>query len=207
MELLHYWRSSSSWRVRWALEIKGLQYKSLPINLLQGEEKQSTYLEKNPAGHVPLLIIEEEKLGESMAIMEWLEESYPEPSILYGNALERAQIRRLAETINSGTQPLQNLSVMKYVSSTKEKQVQWCQHWLERGLGVYESLLEKIHEPQWLFSTGNTPSIADCCLIPQCYNGERFFIAIEKFPKTYKIYTHALSTSACMAAHPDRFKT
>ena len=113
MELFHYWRSSASWRVRWGMELKAIPHTKTAVNLLEGEEKGGSYLAKNPAGYVPCLEVDGNYLGESLAILEWLEETYPKPSFFDGNSYKRALIRQLAESINSGIQPLQNLDVQR----------------------------------------------------------------------------------------------
>ena len=113
MKLFHYWRSSASWRVRYGLAIKGIAAELVPVNLLKSEEKENTYLKLNPAGYLPCLALEgKPPLGESLAILEWLEENYPTPSFFVGDSFDRAKIRQMAESINSGIQPLQNLDVV-----------------------------------------------------------------------------------------------
>lgn len=204
--LYHYWRSSCSWRVRWALEIKKIPYNSVAVNLLEGEEKNQDFLKKNPAGYVPALLYKNKVLAESLPIMEWLEEKFPEPTLYFGDSFMRAKIRQLAETINSGTQPLQNLAVMKKFSSDEAAQKSWSAHWTERGLNVYENILDEFHKASWKFSCGSEPSAADLCLIPQCYNAARFNMNFDAFPTIKKIYEHALTTEACQASAPDRFK-
>jgi maleylpyruvate isomerase len=141
-----------------------------------------------------------------MAIMEWLEEKYPTPSLFTGDSYMRAQIRRLAETVNSGTQPLQNLDVMKRVSSEKTAQDEWVKHWIMRGLGVYESILKELGRAGKKFSVSDTPTIADICLIPQCYSAKRFEVDLAHFPQCHAIYDYAMSTKECMESAPERWK-
>ena len=206
MKLYHYWRSSASWRVRWALEIKKIPHEKIAVDLLSGQEKEETYLRKNPSGYVPALIVQDKVLGESLAILEWLEENYSSPSLFSGDSFQRAQIRRLAETVNSGIQPLQNLDVLAKVSADKAVQAEWIRHWVQRGLGVVEKLLNEVGGKQTKFSFSDQPSMADLCLIPQCYSAVRFNVNLSAFPKTAAIYQHALTTPECAAAHPEKFQ-
>ncbi|MGZ3711749.1 MAG: maleylacetoacetate isomerase [Bdellovibrionota bacterium] len=204
--LYHYWRSSASWRVRWGLELKKIPHKKIAVDLLSSEEKQEVYLEKNPAGYLPCLMVGERPLAESLSILEWLEENYPVPSFFAGDSFRRATIRQLAETINAGTQPLQNLDVMRRISDDKTIQSEWTRHWILRGLGVYESILRSVDRQGMLFSVSTHPTLADLCLIPQCYSALRFQIDLSAFPICKSIYEYALSTPECAAAHPDAFQ-
>jgi maleylacetoacetate isomerase len=205
--LYHYWRSSASWRVRWGLELKRIPHTKVAVNLLEGQEKQQTYLQRNPSGYVPCLVVgEHAPLGESLAILEWLEENYPTPSFFAGDSFRRAMIRRLAETVNSGIQPLQNLDVTKKVSDDKEKQAEWTRHWIERGMAVYENLLSGIDRKGLKFSVSDQPTLADLCLIPQCYSVLRFGVDLARFPQCKAIYEYALSTPECKASAPEAFQ-
>lgn len=205
--LYHYWRSSASWRVRWGLEIKGVAHEKIAVNLLAGEEKSADYLARNPSGYLPCLIVPgHPPLGESMAILEWLEENHPSPSFFVGDSYRRALIRQLAETVNSGIQPLQNLDVARFVSSDKEKQAEWMKHWMVRGMGVYEKLLTGAGRRSAKFSVSDQPTLADLCLIPQVYASLRFGVDMAAFPQCKAIYDHALATPACAASLPEKFQ-
>lgn len=206
INLYHYWRSSTSIRVRWALAIKGVEYNSIPVNLLAGEEKQDEYLRKNPNGYVPTLEIEGKFLGESMAIMEFLEEKFPSPSIIPGDIYAKARIRQLAELVNSGVQPLHNLAVMKRVSDDKEVQLDWNRHWIRRGFSAYEQLIDKYSDGEKKFSLTDDPTIADICLVASMYSGQRFGVEINEFPKLEKIYEAAMENSAYQQAAPEKFQ-
>lgn len=138
--------------------------------------------------------------------MEWLEENYPQQSLLPGDSFQRALIRQLAETVNSGIQPLINLDITKHVSSDKLQQTKWSQHWLRRGLAVLEDLLVKLPTRSAPFAFGDSPTMADICLIPQCYSAERNELDLQHYPRLNSIYRHALQTDACQRAHPDRYK-
>jgi maleylacetoacetate isomerase len=206
IQLFHYWRSSASWRVRWGLEIKKIPHEKVAINLLSAEEKNENYLNKNPSGYLPCLMVDSHApMGESLSILEWMEENYPTPSFFSGDSFDRAKIRQMAETINSGIQPLHNLDVIRKVSDQKEIQDIWVKHWIERGLSVYENLVISSGK-MGKFSYGDSPSLADLCLIPQCYSAQRFQVDLNKYPAVKQIYENALATDSCKASHPDRFQ-
>ncbi len=207
LKLYHYWRSSASWRVRWAFAIKKIACEFVSINLLEGEQKRPEYLERNPNGTVPVLeIVEKGKsrfLSESMAIMEWAEELFPKPSLLPGDAYQKGVIRQLAEVINSGIHPVQNLRVRKFYSQNEEKQKEWATHWICAGFSAYEKWMR---QTAGRFSVGDQITMADLCLIPQCYNAKRADIALETFPTIAKIYAAAIATPECKAASPEKFQ-
>src|SRR5665213_1802972 len=172
LKLYHYWRSSSSWRVRWGLALKDVKCEFEAIDLLSGQSESPEHLSRNPLGFVPVLEITESSgkkffLSESLPILEWLNETYPEPSLFPKDPIARARARQLAEVINAGTQPLQNLNVQELHSADKEAKKHWSQHWIRNGLHAYETL---VRETAGKFSVGNELSVADLCLIPQCYN-------------------------------------
>lgn len=206
IRLHHYWRSSASWRVRWGLEIKKVPHEKVVVDLLSGAEKSQDFLKTNPAGYVPALEVDGRVLAESMAILEWLEETFPEPSFFAGDSFQRALIRRLAESVNSGIQPLQNLDVIKRVSPDKDEQAKWVQHWISRGLGVYENILATSGRKNVKFSVSDHPTLADICLIPQCQAAQRFNVDLSAFPTCKAIYEHALSTPECAASAPEKFQ-
>jgi maleylacetoacetate isomerase len=206
MKLYHYWRSSSSWRVRWALAYKHIPCDWVAINLLTDESDSEAHLRRNPMGYVPALELEGKNgpvyLTESIAIIEWLEETHPEPRLLPVDPFERAQVRQLAEVINSGTQPLQNLTTMLLHSDNPEEQKRWARHWSRKGLQAYEKLAQ---ETAGTFSFGNSLTLADLFLAPQCYNALRQEISLDEFPLIKKIYEAALATPSGQTSHPDRF--
>lgn len=204
--LFHYWRSSASWRVRWGLELKKVPHEKVAVDLLSGAEKAQDYLARNPAGYVPCLVAEGmPPLAESIAILEWLEETFPQPSFFDGDSHRRALIRQLAETVNAGTQPLQNLDVMKKVSEDKEQQAAWVRHWIQRGMSVYEEILRRADRAGKKFSVSDHPTLADLCLVPQCHAAQRFQVDLAQFPQCRAIYEYALSTPECAATRPEVF--
>ncbi|MDO8527379.1 MAG: maleylacetoacetate isomerase [Deltaproteobacteria bacterium] len=207
LKLYHYWRSSSSWRVRWAFAIKKMPCAFVAVDLLKGEQKGDAHLKRNPSGHVPVLEVEDGGktffLTESLAIIEWMEEIQKEPSLLPGNSFQRARIRALSEIVNSGTQPVQNLKVQKFHSSDPEKQKEWTRHWIREGLSAYENLVK---ETAGKFSVGDTVTMADLFLIPQCYNAKRFDVPLSEFSTIARIDAAAFQTSECQASAPDKFQ-
>ena len=204
MILYHYYRSSCSWRVRWALELKNLPYQLEHIDLLAGEQNSANYREKNPSQAVPCLRVGDQYFSESLAIVEWLEERYPEGhALLPKTPEERIRARHLALVIVSGTQPLQNLVAQKYFSSNREKQLEYARYWISRGLKQYETILKNL--PYGSFSMGATPTLPDLCLTPQCYNAERFGVDLKQTPLVQQIYQNCLKTKACRHTHPDIF--
>lgn len=207
MKLYGYWRSSSSWRVRIGLAIKGVDYEYVPVHLVRdgGEQHREDFVEKSPLGQIPVLEWEEEgttfEVTQSLAILEYLEERYPEPSLLPGGPEQRARIRQLAEIINSGTQPLQNLSVIKKLRDELGVDPKpWCGEFIEKGLRAYEALVEE----RATFSIGEVPTLADLCLVPQLYNARRFGVDLEPMKRLLEIEAACESLDAFQVAAPDR---
>ena len=205
--LYHYWRSSSSWRVRLALDWKKLSYEAIPINLLNGESESLDHLKRNPAGFVPVLEIPGEKqpyLGESLAIIQFLESTHPNhPPLLMGSPLNRARIWALCEVVNAGIQPIQNIPVLERHSKDPAEQKAWAREFIGKGLQVYETLCQ---ETAGKFSVGNEFSLADACLIPQIYNAERYQVDLAPFPTLTRIHDHCRQLSVFQSSHPDRYK-
>lgn len=210
--LYHYWRSSSSWRVRWALMLKGVDFEAVAVNLLRGEQQAADYVAKNPQGLVPLLTVPTPnggvvQLSESMAILEYLEEVYPQPALLPVEALGRARVRQLSQVIVADTQPLQNLSVLRHISSEAAAQKVWAQKYIRRGFDAYEALLA---QPGWhsggragRYSYGDSVTMADLCLVPQVYNALRQELDLARWPRLQAVYLAALATEAAQRSAPD----
>lgn len=206
--LHHYWRSSSSWRVRWALAIKGVAWRGEAVDLLAGAQSEAGYVEKSPMGYVPCLVVDGRPLAESMAILSWLEESFPTPPLLPSDAWARARARQLAEMVNAGIQPIQNLAVNRRVSSDKEAQRVWAAHWIERGFAAVERELELVAREGLggRNAVGDAITIAELYLVPQLYNARRYGVALAPFPRLLAVEAAALATEAAQASHPDRFQ-
>ena len=201
--LYHYWRSSCSWRVRWALLHKQVSYNDLPINLLANEQNSPAYLAVNPGGFVPAIYYQGMVFGESLAIMEWLEESFPANPLLPQNATDRLRVRQVCQMIVSGIQPIQNLSVMRRHSSDPSEQAAWAHYWIKAGLEKVETLLTP-HAGTYCF--GGQLTMADMCLVPQIYNANRFNVDLSAFPKISQINQNCLQLSDCQKAAPHNQK-
>ncbi|MDC3960253.1 maleylacetoacetate isomerase [Polyangium jinanense] len=208
MKLYGYWRSSCSYRVRIALHLKGIPFENIPVHLVKdgGEQFRDDYREKNPMAQVPTLEVEEggvvHELGQSVAIIEWLEERYPERPLLPADSFLRARTRQLAETINAGIQPFQNLSVLKLVKTELGGDEQaFARRFIEKGLSAYQTLAGPV---QGRFSVGDAPTVADVFLVPQLYAARRFGVDLGPFPSLVRIEEQCASLPAFQAAHPDR---
>jgi maleylacetoacetate isomerase len=209
LRLFHYWRSSTSWRVRWALTLKGLACEYVPVSLLDGEVESSAHRARNPLGYVPVL----ERLGEtdpkrrflteSLAILEWLEETHPDAALLPRDPLSRLRARQLAEIINSGTQPVHNPAVSQLHSEDPAEQKRWTQHWMHNGFAAYEHWAR---DSAGRFSVGDEVSIADICLVPQCYNAARFEVSLDAYPTVKRVAQAARATDAAEQSSPERFQ-
>ena len=202
LTLYHYWRSSCSWRVRWALALKHVPYESVPVNILKNEHQSPEYLKKNPAGFLPALKVGDRCFGESLALIEYIDETWPEPALWPKDPLARMHARQLALTIVAGTQPLQNPSLIKHFVPEEGARKPHVQHWIKRGLGVYESLLEQGPVKPGKFSCGEQVTGADLCLIPQVYNALRFDVDLAATPLVKGIYERCLETAECDVAAP-----
>lgn len=202
--LYHYWRSSSSWRVRWVLDYKKIPVNYVAIGLLGDDTEKPAYLKRNPMGYVPVLEIQDGiNLTESAAIAELLEETHPEPRLLPSDPLKRARIRALCELVNSGIQPLVNLSVNEKLSEDHEVRKHWNQHWIRRGFHAYEELIQ---QSAGKFVMGDELTLADIFLAPQCYTALRNDVTLQEFPTIARIYAHLLETPSGQSSHPDRYK-
>ena len=200
LELFQYWRSSCSWRVRWALEIKGISYKKHSVNLLKSEQKENSYSMLNPSLALPTLKIDGVPFGESFAILEWLEETHPTPPLLPQSPIDRLKVRQLAQTIVSGTQPLQNLKVLNHYAKNQQEKMQIAHHWISEGLAVFEKIAR---ECSGTYSFGSHLTLADLCLVPQCYNALRFTVNLSQFPTIERIFGTCMKRKDCINAAPE----
>ncbi len=207
LKLYSYFRSSASYRVRIALELKGLSYEYAPVHLLKdgGQQLQSPYRALNADGIVPTLTDDGQALIQSMAIIEYLEETHPEPPLLPGNALDRAYVRGLAQEIACEIHPLNNLRVLKYLKHelgvSDEAKDAWYRHWIELG---FESLQTNLARAGRMgkFCLGDTPTLADVCLVPQVFNAQRFNIDVTRYPAIAKIFEACMAEPAFQKAAP-----
>uniref|UniRef100_A0A914E4Y0 maleylacetoacetate isomerase n=1 Tax=Acrobeloides nanus TaxID=290746 RepID=A0A914E4Y0_9BILA len=202
--LYSYWRSSCSWRVRIALALKGIDYDYKAINLLSGDQRSPEFLSQNPHGLVPLLIFDGTPISESIAIIEYLDEKFPNkfPKLLPDNAEDRAKVRSLAYAISSNIQPVQNLRVMKFYSKGDQaKNAEWAKHFIELGFDALEEELKKTAKK---FSFGDTITLVDLCIPPQVYNARRFSVDMSKYPTIERIDKTLAEIPEFQAAQPNR---
>ncbi|WP_282008733.1 maleylacetoacetate isomerase [Brevundimonas aveniformis] len=199
--ILHgYWRSGTSYRTRIALNLKGLSYEQLPVDLRAGDQRSEVFLALNPQGLVPALEADGQILTQSPAILEWLEERFPDPPLLPGDATGRAQVRAMAAVIGCDIHPLNNLRVLKAVQALGGVTNDWAAGWIRPGFDALESLVER-HGVGW--SYGDTPTLVDCYLIPQIYSARRFEVDVSAWPRLADIEARASQHPAFQAAHPD----
>ena len=205
MKLYSYHRSSAAYRVRIALNLKGLPAEYVPVNLLQGEHKDARYTQRNPQGLVPALETDSgELLSQSVAIMEYLDEAYPSSPLLPADLLARARVRRLVNHITCEMHPLLNMAILAYLRDplqASEEQVQaWYANWIKRG---FSGLEQTLADNDSACCAGATPGMADCCLVPQMYNARRFKVPLTDYPTLVRIDAHCQTLPAFNAAHPD----
>ncbi|CAI89377.1 maleylacetoacetate isomerase [Pseudoalteromonas translucida] len=203
MKLYSYFRSSAAYRVRIALNLKNIDHELVGVNLLKSEQLGAAYLDKNPQGLLPALETADGVLGQSLAILEYLEESHPNTApLLFGNAWQKAQIRNLSYAIACDIHPLDNLRVLKYLSNElgvdDEAKNTWYRHWVEVGFEKVEQLLDSNNA----FCVGEQPSLADVCLVPQVFNAIRFNVNMAAYPKIAAIYERCNKLDAFIDAAP-----
>lgn len=206
LTLYDYYRSTASYRVRIALNLKNLTYEKKSIHLLEGEQRLPDYLAINPQGLVPVLQLEDgTTLSQSLAIIDYLDETFPNPPLLPVNPLEKAQVRSLALTVACDIHPLNNVRVTQYLR--KEGQFEevditrWYHHWLKQGFDALESRLQQSATTDG-FCYGNQVSLADICLIPQVYNAHRFDFDMQPYPCIQAINNHCLGLKTFSKAAP-----
>lgn len=205
MKLHNYFRSSASFRVRIALEIKGLRYDYLPVHLVKGEHKSDAYTAVSPSGLVPTLETDDgQRLGQSMAIIEYLDEVHPQPPLLPADPVDRARVRGLAQLIACEIHPLNNLRVLKYLvrelKVEEEAKNAWYRHWVRNGLEAFERELAQL--PRGTYVWGDTPTLADCCLVPQIFNGRRFDVDFSGLDRTMAAFDACMQHPAFQRAQP-----
>jgi maleylacetoacetate isomerase/maleylpyruvate isomerase len=205
MKLYNYFRSSASFRVRIALALKGLPYEYVPVHLVKGEHKQPAYQAIAPAGLVPTLALDDgERLSQSLAIIEYLDEVHPQPPLLPPDALGRARVRALAQSIACEIHPINNLRVLKYLvrdlKVDEEAKNTWYRHWVRSGLEAFERELAQY--PAGRFCYGDTPTLADCVLVPQIFNGQRFNVDFSGLTRTLAAFEACMALPAFQQAQP-----
>lgn len=204
-KLYNYTRSSASYRVRIALNLKNIDYEMIPISLLQNEQNSAEYLKINPQGLVPTWVDEHITLSQSLAIIEYLDERYPSPKLLPSDMITKAHARQFSLLIACEIHPLNNLGVRQYLSEhhwTKDNINQWMFHWFQKGFLAYEALLNQ-YDLGHYYTLNDELSMADICLIPQVYNAKRFEFDMQAYPKIMQIYQNANLLDAFKKAAPD----
>ena len=202
--LYDYWRSSASYRVRIALNLKGAAHERVAVNLLDGAQGEEAYRARNPQGLVPMLEADGIRLTQSLAIIAWLDARFPEPPLLPAGADDRAHVLSLALTIAADVHPLNNLRVLKRLAKLGVEQQardEWYRHWVRLGFEALEALAAP-RAGRFLF--GDAVTLADVCLVPQMYNARRFELPLDPYPTLVRADAEAAALDAFAAAHPDR---
>ncbi|AHV93174.1 maleylacetoacetate isomerase [Bordetella holmesii] len=208
MQLYSYFRSSAAYRVRIALNIKGLSYAYSPVHLLKedGQQLSEDYLALNPSALVPTLVDGDQAIGQSLAIIEYLDETHPQPALLPATPAARARVRAIALNIACDIHPLNNLRVLKYLKHDlkveEEAKNAWYRHWVDTGLTALESMLSQSAETG-RFCHGDTPTLADICLVPQVFNARRFGCDLSAMPTILRIDEACNTLPAFQKAAPE----
>jgi maleylacetoacetate isomerase len=207
VKLYGYFRSSAAYRVRIALALKKIPYEALALDLRAAAQRDPTYLALNPQGLVPALVDEELVLAQSLAILEYLEETRPTPPLLPRDPGARARVRQLAALVACDIHPLNNLRVLEYLErelgAAPPVRERWIRHWIETGFAALETLLTGAPQTG-RFCHGDEPTLADVCLVPQIYNARRFGCALEAFPTLLAIDARCRALPAFAAAAPEQ---
>lgn len=205
LTLYDYHRSSAAFRLRIALNLKGLAYERVFVDLLAGEQRAEDYLALNPQGFVPALADGETLLTQSLAIMEYLDERHPEPPLLPSDGLERARVRTLALAVACDIHPLNNSRVLKYLTGPmgldEATKLAWYRHWIAEGLGPLEAMVAGSAAGR--FCHGASVTLADVCLVPQIYNAQRFECPLSAYPTLMGIFETCRALPAFAAAWPE----
>lgn len=209
LRLYSYWRSSAAYRVRIGLNLKGLRYETVPVHLVRdgGEQHQAEYAAVNPQHLVPTLTHGVRVIRQSLAILEYLDEAWPSPRLLPMTARDRARVRSLALLVAADIHPLNNLRVLQYFENTwrvpQDERDEWIRHWIVEGFSAMEALLAN-DAATGTYCHGQTPGLADCCLVPQVFNARRFGVDMATFPTIARIEAACLELPAFADARPEK---
>ena len=209
LQLYSYWRSSAAYRVRIGLNLKGLRYETIPVHLVRdgGEQHAEAFAAINPQRLVPILKHGNRQLRQSLAILEYLDETWPTPPLLPSPARDRQRARAIAQTVACDIHPLNNLRVIQYFEDTwrvpQSERDEWVRHWIVEGFQALETMLVD-HPATGMFCVGDIPTVADCALVPQVYNARRYGVAMASYPAIERIERACLALPAFDAARPER---
>ncbi len=206
VRLYDYWRSSAAYRVRIALNLKGVAYESVDTSLLAGEQRDPGYLARNPQGLVPMLEVDGLRLTQSLAIIDWLDATYPEPRLIPADPTARAAELAKALVVATDIHPINNLRILKYLKNelgqSQDAIDAWARHWIAEGFAA----LEAMADPAQPFLSGDAPGLADVCLVPQMANARRVNTPLDAYPKLVAIDGRATALEPFARAHPDAVK-
>lgn len=207
MKLYGYWRSSASYRIRIVLNAKGIDWEYVPVLLNRGEQREADFRKLNPSALVPVLECEGERLAQSAAIADFLEQRYPSPALLPSAPLERARVREMQHLVGCDIHPLQNLRVLNYLRAEHGQDddgvAAWCRRWIGDGFAAYETLAAQ-RTGDGRYAVGDALTLADVWLVPQVYNAERFGLDLAPYPTIRSIAEHCGKLEAVASAHPAR---
>lgn len=206
MQLFSFFSSSTAFRVRIALALKGVAYEYQAVNLRAGEQHQQAFLDRNPSGGVPVLVDGDFNLGQSLAILDYLDSRYPEPRLTPVDPIQRARVLELVNVIACDIHPVNNLRVQLYLKNilgvTEDQKNIWYRHWAAQGFSVVERLLTRQQDTPYCF--GAQPTLADCCLVPQVWSAARAGCDIAAYPRIDRIYRHCMAQPAFIQAAPEQ---
>lgn len=205
MQLYNFFNSSTSYRTRIALALKGLPFDYVPVNIRTGEHRHHGYVSRiNPSAAVPALVDGDFRLGQSLSIIDWLDARFPSPRLLPADLERRARVLELSYLISCDMHPVNNLRVLRYLENTlkvtPEQKTAWYRHWIAEGMEGVERLLANCGSGPWCF--GDAPTLADCCLVPQMANAMRMGCDFDAYPLSLAVYRHANQQPAFAAAQP-----
>lgn len=199
-----YWRATAPYRVRIGLALKGLDYDYFPVNLAGGDQRAPAYRDQNPQGLTPMLVAGDTVMTQSLALLEWLDETYPTPPLMPGDAGSRQAVRAMAGIVACDIHPLNNLRVLQQLQAfgvSDDQRQDWIARWMHEGFAALEPMVARHGRG---FAFGDAPTLADCCLVPQAYSAERYGVDLSPYPALSAAVATALAHPAFQAAHPDR---